>query len=130
MTPEVLADFRRRLQEIEGDLRTHLNDTVEGSEIVELDSPIGRDTRIEAIQLQKMNNANRVRAKARLQLVMTALEKIESDEELYGLCGECGEDIGQRRLEVRPESPLCLSCQSELEGGVDNGKRGRRSRKS
>lgn len=129
MTPEALADLRRRLLELEVDLRSHLDISTKGSEIVELDSAIGRVTRIDAIQQQKMTNANRLRSKARLALVLVALEKLDGDDDLYGLCGKCGDDIGLRRLEVRPESPLCLDCQSELEGGVDGGKRGRRSRK-
>lgn len=42
-----------------------------------------------------------------------ALERIERGE--YGECEECGDEIGQRRLEVKPFALLCVSCQTDLE---------------
>jgi len=39
-----------------------------------------------------------------------ALERIE--EGAYGTCIECGKQIGEARLEFRPESIYCVSCKS------------------
>lgn len=33
----------------------------------------------------------------------------------YGYCQRCGDNIGLKRLEARPDSLLCLSCQSHRE---------------
>ena len=33
----------------------------------------------------------------------------------YGLCRECGEDIGLARLKANPVAELCVSCQEALE---------------
>jgi DnaK suppressor protein len=42
-----------------------------------------------------------------------ALAKIENNE--YGLCETCGEEIGIKRLEARPVAELCIDCKSEQE---------------
>ncbi len=42
-----------------------------------------------------------------------ALAKIEANE--YGLCENCGEEIGLKRLEARPVAELCIDCKSEQE---------------
>lgn len=31
----------------------------------------------------------------------------------YGVCVQCGEDISENRLEVRPEAALCINCASK-----------------
>ncbi|MFP4598500.1 MAG: TraR/DksA family transcriptional regulator [Persicimonas sp.] len=33
----------------------------------------------------------------------------------YGFCNACEEPIALERLEIRPESPICMECQSERE---------------
>jgi len=42
-----------------------------------------------------------------------ALAKIENNE--FGLCENCGEEIGIKRLEARPVAELCIDCKSEQE---------------
>lgn len=46
----------------------------------------------------------------RLIAVRKALKRIETDD--FGFCLECGEDINLKRLDVAPETELCLDCQS------------------
>lgn len=38
------------------------------------------------------------------------------DEGSYGICGECGEEIGEKRLQAIPFALYCLECQREKEG--------------
>lgn len=45
------------------------------------------------------------------------IEKIDSaiqriDNKKYGLCKECGVEIGIKRLEARPTADLCIDCKS------------------
>ena len=35
----------------------------------------------------------------------------------YGICDDCGQAIDPERLEVRPQSTLCIECQRRLEEG-------------
>jgi DnaK suppressor protein len=83
------------------------------SQPVSLDNPIGRVTRIDAIQQQNMASASKARIHLRLKHIEDALKRIAEDE--YGICTACGEDIEAKRLHARPETPLCLKCQEELE---------------
>jgi DnaK suppressor protein len=34
----------------------------------------------------------------------------------YGTCQNCGEPVGEKRLSVKPEAPLCIKCQNGAEG--------------
>jgi len=48
-----------------------------------------------------------------LGVVRHALAKFA--DQSYGLCENCGEEIGYSRLNARPEARLCISCQTRLE---------------
>lgn len=48
--------------------------------------------------------------KHQLDDVKRALAKIENGT--YGACDKCGNDIGEARLEFRPESIYCVNCKS------------------
>lgn len=51
----------------------------------------------------------------RLQEVDEALDRIKSGT--YGICEECGEPIGLKRLEVRPIAKYCVPCKTNFEKG-------------
>lgn len=42
--------------------------------------------------------------------IQAALQRIRDGE--YGYCVKCGAEISEARLEVLPETPLCMSCAS------------------
>lgn len=50
---------------------------------------------------------------AQIQVLRHALAKFEDGS--YGLCEECGNDIGYSRLQARPEARLCIACQTRFE---------------
>ena len=35
----------------------------------------------------------------------------------YGICEDCGKQIGAERLEVLPDATRCVTCQAEWEAG-------------
>ncbi|MCX6111784.1 MAG: TraR/DksA family transcriptional regulator [Proteobacteria bacterium] len=45
--------------------------------------------------------------------ILDALERIENPD--FGICEECGIEIGAKRLEVYPATRLCIACQEEYE---------------
>jgi DnaK suppressor protein len=49
----------------------------------------------------------------RLKLINDVLAGMEQDG--YGTCEECGQDIGKARLEAIPWATYCLSCQEEAD---------------
>jgi DnaK suppressor protein len=110
-----------QLQTLEAELRTllqHLDGLLDGNDEstkpVELDQTrLGRVSRIDAIQQQKMAEAAKRDQRLRRAQVRAALEAIEADE--YGFCKRCEEPIGARRLAAKPEAPFCVECQSRSE---------------
>lgn len=60
------------------------------------------------------SNRNRERAR-RLTQIREALELIAEDPEFFGLCEDCEEPIGERRLELMPWVTLCVACQDKRE---------------
>ena len=54
-----------------------------------------------------------LRDKERLLAIDEALEKLR--EGTYGVCEECGDEIGPERLKAMPLAKLCVPCQSRLE---------------
>jgi len=65
---------------------------------------------MEAIQAQSMTDEGRRRQEARLRQVEIALEMIARGS--YGTCVTCGSEIPKGRLEIMPETRLCLTCAS------------------
>lgn len=109
-----LATLRQRLESLILELAAQTAGTRESTNPVDLDEPIGRISRMDAIQEQSMAQANRSAALRRLALARAALERLDAGE--YGECAGCGEDIALARLEAAPESALCVVCQTSQEG--------------
>ncbi|RPI76632.1 MAG: RNA polymerase-binding protein DksA [Desulfobacteraceae bacterium] len=45
--------------------------------------------------------------------IKAALERLEHG--LYGICEECEDEIGEKRLEARPVTTLCINCKKKQE---------------
>jgi len=76
------------------------------------DFPDEIDTASSEVNLQ-FTGRLREREQGLLAKIDAALEKIEAGE--YGLCANCGEAIGKKRLEARPVAELCIDCKAEQE---------------
>jgi len=113
LTREQKGELRGRLVALRDELQELLQLNEEGTRPVDLNLPIGRLTRIDAIQQQQMAQAGRRSLEVRLRQVSAALACHERGE--YGECQSCGEPIGYERLAARPETPLCLDCQDQAE---------------
>lgn len=113
LTDEQLQDFQQRLQDAKIAMQALLNQTAEDSQPVDLDLPIGRLTRIDAIQSQAMAQMNRHQLEIRLKQVDAAL--MTFDQGTYGICRRCKDPVNLGRLEVLPESPFCVDCQESFE---------------
>ena len=55
----------------------------------------------------------RGREKSFLDKIDRALKKIEDNT--FGTCESCDEDISTKRLEARPETTLCIRCKEDQE---------------
>jgi DnaK suppressor protein len=108
-----LGELESVLESLKQDLTRLLADTSEAADPVDLDEPIGRLSRMDAMQQQQMQAANRQAATRKRQQVSAALGRLAAGE--YGDCQSCGEPIGYPRLSASPEAPFCLDCQSRRE---------------
>ena len=109
MTPAKTAEYRAKLQQILDDLSGQDDLGQEGQKTVMLDQQsVGRLSRMDALQQQAMARATQQRRDQQRLRVRAALTRIDEDE--FGYCLDCGEEISDARLELDPAVPKCLSC--------------------
>ena len=72
------------------------------------DNAIGRLSRMEAIGEKSIHEASLNEAKIRLEKLELALTRVSTEE--YGICLQCEENIPEKRLEIIPESTICVDC--------------------
>jgi DnaK suppressor protein len=81
---------------------------------VQLDQTrVGRLSRMDALQSQALAQNVRRRREERLIAIARALQRMDEDE--YGYCLSCGEDMDAKRLGFDPAVERCVSC-AEKEG--------------
>lgn len=92
--------------------------TLEGEELeartgpVKPDRALGRISRMDAIQDASMHEAALLALETKVKALEGALSKI--DDENFGLCTNCGNDILFARLQLVPESNFCVPCAEKL----------------
>lgn len=109
-----LAELRADLDTLDRELSSQLERLGDQSRPVTLDQQaVGRLSRMDAMQQQQMATANAAHIRAHLSRVRLAIAGMDSGD--FGICRDCGVDIGFARLKIRPDSPLCVSCQGRNE---------------
>ena len=115
LTAAELEELLVDLAALRLELETSLLASASMSDTVELDQgAVGRLSRVDALQAQKLAQAGAQRSELRLKQVLVAQQTAARGE--YGVCKLCGDDIGYPRLEARPESPVCVDCMRTIEG--------------
>jgi DnaK suppressor protein len=112
MEAEKLEYFRCMLVE---EMKSLLSEA--GKTVTEMtsDSSNFPDPTDRATQESDRNFELRIRDRERrlINKIKEALEKIDAGE--FGICEECGDEIGEARLKVRPVTTLCINCKMEAE---------------
>ena len=105
------AYFRKMLSERIDELRAEAGKTV-GTMDEEENFPDPTDR---ASMESNRNSMLRMRDRERKLIfkIQEALERLEAGA--YGICEECGEEIGIARLKARPVTTLCIQCKSDQE---------------
>ena len=113
-SPEQLAELRSDLEKLRQDLLVVIRDDSGAAATVTLDqSTQGRLSRMDAMQQQKMAEANMRRAKVRLERVEAVLESFEDPSVDPGSCRECGDPVPFARLKAYPDALFCVPCLNE-----------------
>ena len=104
------ADEARHLLTVrQEELLKAQSETRDDRKPVELDqASVGRLSRMDAMQMQAMAEAQSRKRAQELQRITTALRRLEDGT--YGECLKCGEDIAENRLRLDPSTAYCIDC--------------------
>jgi DnaK suppressor protein len=108
MTPEQRQEIKTRIEKRIQELEMTITQLQETSKPVSLEQPIGRLSRMDSLANQAISGQRLTESRRTLMRLEIALERI--DDENFGVCAECGEDIALNRLLVMPEATLCVDC--------------------
>jgi DnaK suppressor protein len=112
MDPEKIEFFRTLLQKQMDELLKEADRTVVGMTDSKENFPDPTDR---AALESDRNFLLRIRDRERklISKIKEALLRLEDDT--YGICEACGEDISFERLEARPVTTLCVECKKRQE---------------
>ena len=111
MNAQQLEFFRRRLTDLEKELRANADQTtVNLRETTVVPDPADRAT-IEEVHALELRTRDRERKL--LKKVQAAIKRIDDGD--YGYCEETGDPIGVARLMARPTATLSLEAQQRRE---------------
>lgn len=107
LTEQQIEKYKQILEEERAKLVTGVEET---EETPEFGNELGGDLDSEADETEELENNLSVAdtKRERLNNIDEALEKIENGT--YGICEECGNEIGEKVLQAAPESILCADC--------------------
>lgn len=112
MEPEKREFFKNILNE---EMKALLGEA--GKTVTEMTSDASNfpDPTDRATQESDRNFELRIRDRERklINKIKDALERIETDE--FGICEDCGEEISEARLRVRPVTTQCINCKMDAE---------------
>jgi DnaK suppressor protein len=117
MSASLLDTFDHRLRRMRSDLLARLAEQ-RGESLSRADAAArsreqASDDWAQADAEQDLELAMSEREQAELEAIEQALARLEQGE--YGLCIDCGADIGVARLSANPLASRCISCQTEYE---------------
>jgi DnaK suppressor protein len=107
MTTIELKAFRKTLEQRKGEL------AVGNREALTIEASPDEMDRVQHFSEREYAMNHLERNSKRLREVQLALNRIDAGT--FGICIECEEQIGARRLAVVPWAPMCISCQEAAE---------------
>lgn len=103
--------FRQRLEQELDELVILRDSSAADRASVQLDQQsVGRISRVDALQNQQIAIAADRQRQAQIARIRRALSNL--DQDCFGYCVKCGEEISERRLEADPSAYLCIGCAS------------------
>lgn len=106
-----IEKFRDLLTTRRAKLSALIEGAADSAAPVELDQQVqGRLSRMDALQGQAMAQATNERRRIEIAQIDAALGRMNEDE--FGYCVECGDEIAPKRLELNPAIARCVECAS------------------
>jgi DnaK suppressor protein len=101
---ELKIDIQERIEKLKESIKI----LEEVTKPIAPDNAIGRITRMDAIQMRGIKEANLETSKHTLYKLEQALECIDLDT--FGVCQYCKKRIGFERIKALPETNKCIVC--------------------
>nr|WP_293269317.1 TraR/DksA C4-type zinc finger protein [Nannocystis sp.] len=108
-----MKKFRAILEDRRKALIHQAKKTLESDMVLSPDDRFDEVDQASSEYMQAFSFRLRGREKFLMDKIQLALRKI--DEGTYGTCEECEEMIALKRLQARPEAPLCIQCKEAQE---------------
>ncbi len=108
-----LAKFRKLLEDKRDDIIKKAKETLEEDMTLDTNDLPDEMDLASSEYLQSFTFRLRGREKSFLDKINKALERIDNNS--FGMCEECGDEISVKRLEARPETTLCIRCKEDQE---------------
>lgn len=130
MTKEINKLTAKAINELQVMLEGQRRDLLANGKTLRVDYNVDKDELLDEVdtashdveQGMKMRLGNR--ESLYFRKVEEALLRIKDGT--YGLCVDCGAQIGAKRLEVRPTAELCIECKETAENAETKNAEGRR----
>jgi len=113
LTQAQIEEFKQLLVKKRDHLLAEAKRTLETDMVISSDERMDEVDQASSEYMQAFSFRLRGRERFLLSKIETALHKI--DENTYGLCEECEEQISLKRLRARPEAQLCIQCKEAQE---------------
>lgn len=114
LTHQQITLFTKELLERRHSLELAARQTETDRAPVALDQQsVGRLSRMDAMQVQAMSQAQQRKRDLDLRSIASALSRIENGE--FGYCTDCGEQIALKRIQIDPSVALCIACAASNE---------------
>lgn len=101
---KILKDIDRLIKEID--------ELKKRNKPIPPENSLGRLTRLEAMGEKSVTEAMLIKSEQRLKKLLFVKDKIEEDN--FGYCNICDEQINYERLKIVPESTVCIGCANEM----------------
>ena len=117
LTAEQVQDLKALIERRRAALAREVGQDLDRVREDHLDNVVGAvpDPGDESVQslIQELDQAEASRDLSELRTLDTACARM--DEGSYGICSNCGQDIGFERLRANPGAERCIQCQTQFE---------------
>lgn len=119
MKHKALPLNKQHIETLQLVLNQQRNEILSNGKTLRVDFNVKEDDLMDEVDhaMHDMNQGMKMRLGNRESLYFKKIEEalLRIKDGTYGLCLECGADIGAKRLEVRPTAELCIECKEASE---------------
>lgn len=119
-----------QFQSLEALLETQRKEIMSNGKTLRVDFNVSRDELLDEVDMavNDIEQGMKMRLGNRESLYFRKVEEalLRIKDGTYGLCIDCGDAIGLKRLEARPTAELCIECKETAERGESLNAEGRK----